>query len=161
MRNDLLERFPYEECDSIIQKLGLHQNYPVWPTSLYELLNVEVCCMSLPSWVKAFSIKQVGIEHSIVVLDEKLSNLDVRHAIFHEAGHLLAHRSGRPHACATHGRVSREEVEADLIGAYLSAPAWAVKELFYQGYNTQQVAATLEITTEMLELRYQLLTYNK
>ncbi len=155
-----LRSFPIEMLDELIERYQLHESYPVQATVLYDELNIRrYKDMTLPKGSRGFSVRHPSRGFGIAVFDRKLEGAELQHTIFHELGHLLLHSAGRPHGSVTGpgGMVRREELEADMVAAYLAAPGIAVLELFLAGYTAPQVAALLNITPRLLQLRAELM----
>ncbi len=158
-----LRKFDFSMMNDFIDVFDLHHSYPVPAAPLYEALNV-MCwhnvALPKPDDCPAFSALHPRQGFGVAVFDPGLKGPKLTHSLFHELGHLMLHTWGKPRGCVStqtgliiNGVVLKEELEADLVACYLAAPGQAVLELFQAGLMAAQVAATLNITPEMLQLR--------
>ena len=176
----LLADFDSSGLDAVIATFNLHSSWPVNLTPICDYLNIGVRVGKLPPAFNAVSLVKVGGGSIKLVLSSRLDTPLLRATLGHELGHIFKHETGHAHAsfdleaALSHAaytgcggslskfvgggnRLGREELEADLIGAYLTVPPDAMLELFQQGYDTAQVAACLELPPHFIELRAHLL----
>lgn len=154
-----LRSFDLRDLDELIRLMGLHSSYPVEPMPLYELLNVKVYRdMKLLPDCAAFSTLRSSRKSGWSVFDRSLSGVALRKEAFHELGHLLWQHDGRVHgSVAKGGVVSKEELEANIVGCYLAIPATAMMEFFKWNFTYELMAAMLEVTPYMLQLRAEMM----
>lgn len=176
----LLTAFDSSALDAVINAFDLYSTYPVNLTPVCDYLNIRLQVGKLPPAFNAVSFVKRGGSKITILVSDSLELPTLRAAIGHELGHIFKHEAGQAHASfdleaalatgsyrgcsgqlskyARPGqRVSREETEADLMGAYLTVPAKSMLELFQQGFDLEQVAATLELPIKSIELRAQLI----
>jgi hypothetical protein len=53
--------------------------------------------------------------------------------------------------------VKKEELEADIVGAYLAVPGATLVELVKAGYSAGQIGGILKVTPSMLQLRAEMM----
>jgi Zn-dependent peptidase ImmA (M78 family) len=156
---ELLQDFPFELADELIESFGLHRTYPVNLAPLYEAFSIRIYRdVVLPKEVTAYSLfhKQQG--HGIAVFTAGLDGPALTHAMGHEMGHLLCHKFHRVHMCASQvGANPQQELEADLLASYLIVPGRSLYELLQAGYSPQQIAARFNVPPAMLDYRIQLM----
>lgn len=154
-----LRSFDLKYLDELIRLMGLHSSYPVQPMPLFDVLNVNVYRhMKLPPDCPAFSTLKSTRESGWSAFDKNLSGVALREAAFHELGHLLWHHDGRVHGSVTRGGVvSKEELEANIVGCYLAIPATAMMEFFKWNFTYELMAAMLNVTPTMLQLRAEMM----
>lgn len=176
----LLANFDSSALDAVIASFDLHSSYPVNLTPVCDYLNIRVRVGKLPPAFNAVSYVKRGGASITLLLNNRLDTPLLRATLGHELGHIFKHETGQAHAsfdleaAITNGyysgcggqlgkfaspgqRLGREELEADLMGAYLTVPVAAMLELFQDGFDTAQVAATLELPAHYVELRAHLL----
>lgn len=176
----LLTAFDSSSLDAVITAFNLHSTYPVNLTPVCDYLNIRLRVGKLPPAFNAVSFVKRGGSKINILVSNRLDLPLLRATLGHELGHIFKHEAGQAHASfdleaaiaegsfsgcggqlskfASSGqRLGRQEIEADLIGAYLTVPAQPMLELFRQGFDLEQVAATLELPTHYIELRAQLL----
>lgn len=145
--------------DELIEKFSLHSFYPVDLSPLFEALNIKIYYnLKLPAETKAFSVLRKNSGNGFSCFDRRLKGSELAYVKGHEMGHLLSHKIGRMHGCVSDGGVvRREELEADLVGAYLLVPGRPFLEFCRADFSLGQIAEIFGVTVEMLELRSQLM----
>lgn len=160
VNQEFLRDFEYDFFDDLIRIMNLHQSYLVQPTVLFEMLNVNIYrSIKLPGNYNAFSARHLRQGFGLSVFDRRLTGRPLRQVAFHELGHLLFHKDGKIHGSVNdpNSWLKKEELEANVIGCYLAAPASTMVELFNWGYVGSQVCEILDITPDMLQLRSEIM----
>lgn len=157
--NQIIAGFDTQFLDELIDWFSLHSSYPIDLTPVYDATNIGTHTLRLPDGLRAFSARKKSFKRVAAFFDYRLTTAERRHAAGHEFGHLFYHPGDRFHGCASGpgGLVRREELEADLVAAYLLVPGRAFYELSREGLNAHQIAVILDVPPALLDLRASLM----
>lgn len=121
------------------------------PFRLCEALDIEVVRTALPASTRGLYYRCNDV--SIILLSDSLSPAEGRAVCAHELGHALLHPQLNVQFMlqSTHLVTARLEREADRFAAELLIDPAVWRDIQYEGYSLEQLAAALEVPPRLLE----------